>query len=77
MLTVATYPYLNALWALRNVNNAQHIQLPRGGLALVNPKFPRSIYLAYAGLNYQVQAYGASATRLLQLARGGDVREVR
>jgi hypothetical protein len=75
-LIIATYPFTNALRALENVANGRGISLPGGGIAVVDKKYPKSIHLAYANVNYQVEVYDPSPARSLQVARSGAVRPV-
>jgi amino acid transporter len=76
-LVIATYPFPNALQALRNVADGHEIRLPGGGIASVNAKHPSSVYLAYPGVEYQIEVYDPSPARSLQVARSGTVRPVR
>jgi hypothetical protein len=75
-LTVATYPYRHALQALRNVANGREFRLSGGGIAVVDQKYPKSVHVAYPGVNYQVEVYDPSPARSRQVALSGDVRPV-
>lgn len=75
-LTVATYPVLNALAAVRRTaatSTAHTINLPDGGLAVVDDRYPRSIHLAYPNSDYQVEVFDPSATRGRQLVTSGKI----
>ena len=51
-LTIGTYPVKNALAAVKRLSlakGASTIKLTGGGIAVINPRFPKSIYLAYPG----------------------------
>ncbi len=76
-LTIATYPYPNALQALTNVAHGQQQSLPGGGIALVDVKYPKSIHLAYRRVNYEIEVFDPSPARSRQIALSGDVRPVR
>jgi hypothetical protein len=76
-LVIATYPFPNALRALRNAAGGHAIRLPSGGIASVNAKHPSSVYLAYPGVEYQVEVYDPSPARSLEVARSGAVRPIR
>ena len=70
-LTVATYPVLNALEAVRrtaNSSTAHTIDLPGGGLAVVDARDPRSVYVAYPNSNYQVEVFAPSPARARSVA---------
>ena len=76
-LVIATYPFPDALQALRNVAGGQEIGLPGGGIASVNARHPTSVYLAYPGVGYQIEVYDPSPARSLKVARSAAVRPVR
>jgi hypothetical protein len=77
LLIVATYPFSNAYNALKQVAKGQEITLPGGGIALVDQNYPKSIHLAYPGVNYQVEVYDPSPQNALAVASSGDVAPVR
>jgi hypothetical protein len=76
-LIIATYPYANALEALSAVSNGRQLGLPGGGIALVDEKYPKSVHVAFPGINYQIEVYDPSPARSRQVAVSGDVRPVR
>ena len=76
-LTIATYPYPDALQALTNVAHGRQQSLPGGGIALVDVKYPKSIHLAYRRVNYEIEVFDPSPARSRQIALSGDVRPVR
>jgi hypothetical protein len=70
-LTVATYPVLNALEAVRRTANsgtARTLDLPGGGIAVVDARDPRSVYVAYPNSNYQVEVFDPSPARARSVA---------
>jgi hypothetical protein len=75
-LVIATYPYKNALKALKNLKNARKFDIPGGGIALVDTRTPKSVHVAYPDIDYQVEVYDPSPARSLEVARSGDVRPV-
>jgi hypothetical protein len=75
-LVIVTYPYRNALQALKNIANGHEIAIPRGGIALVDKSHPTSVHLAYPGSEYEMEVYDPSPARSLEVARSGDVRPV-
>ena len=75
-LTVGTYAVPNALAAVKRLaaaKGASSIQLSRGGLAVLDPHFPRSVYLAYPGSNYEIEVYDLSLARARQLVASGQI----
>jgi hypothetical protein len=75
-LVVATYPFRNALQALKNLNTSPQLTIPGGGIAIVDQKHPESVHLAYPGTDNQVEIYDPSPARSLAIAKSGDVRPV-
>ena len=73
-LVVVTYPYKNAFDALENVANGKEIEIPDGGIALVNESSPRNVHVAFPNEDYQVEIYDPSPARSLEVARSGAVR---
>jgi hypothetical protein len=77
-LIIATYPFPNALRALKAVSlrGAQRA-LPGGGIAVVDQAYPKSVHIAYPNVDYQVEVYDPSPKVALQVATSGKVRPVR
>ena len=68
--TVATYPFPQALAAIRRVargNEADLIKLRGGGLAVIDGQYPRSIHLAFPGSDYQIEVFGPSPAQARRL----------
>jgi dipeptidyl aminopeptidase/acylaminoacyl peptidase len=76
-LIVATYPFGNALDALKNVTKGKGIELPGGGLALVDRSYPKSVHVAFPRVDYQVEVFDPSPARALEVATSGEVQPVR
>jgi hypothetical protein len=79
-LTVATYPLDNGyarVVAASKREGAESEKLQNGGLALVNPERPSSVYLAYPRGKYQVEVYDPSPDRARDLVFSGAVQPVR
>jgi hypothetical protein len=75
-LTVGTYVVPNALAAIRRLASAKGsstIKLTGGGLAVLDPSFPRSIYLAYPGSKYEIEVFDPSLARARQLVTSGRI----
>jgi hypothetical protein len=75
-LIVATYPFKNALQALKNLTGRQQVTIPGGGIAIVDRTHPRSVHLAFPHVDNQVEVYDPSPTQSLKIARSGEVRPV-
>ena len=68
--TVATYPFPQALAAIRRVargNNADQIKLGQGGLAVIDGAYPRSIHLAYPNSDLQIEVFSSSPAQVRRL----------
>jgi hypothetical protein len=75
-LTVATYPYADALAAMRRVEDGRGIATAGGGLALVDRSPSKSVHLAYPGVDYEAEVYDPSPERALELATSGQIQPV-
>jgi hypothetical protein len=73
-MIVATYPFIGAFAALKRVAGGRGIQLPGGGLAVVDEKHPTSIHLAFPSIPYQVEVYDPSPVRALAVASSGAIQ---
>ena len=74
---VGTYPYPGALAALRAVPNAKTVNLAGGGVLVSTASDPRSVHLAYPGVDYQIEVYDPVAGRARATALSGRIRPVR
>jgi len=75
-LIVATYPYAHAFRALKAISNGKGVTLPDGGFALPDPNYPKSVHLAYRGVNYEVEVYDPSPAQSQAAALSGQVQPV-
>ena len=78
-LTVATYPLAGALQAVERAasqTGSAKIKLARGGIAVVDAGYPKSIHLAFPGSSYQVEVFDPSPARALQVVTSGQVTQV-
>ena len=74
---VGTYPYPGALAALKAVPKAKAANLAGGGVLVSTTSDPRSVHLAYPGVDYQIEVYDPVAGRARVIALSGRVRPVR
>ena len=75
-LTIATYPAANAFAQIKSVANKKGIvtlELPHGGLAVLNPKRPTSVYLGYPGVAYQVEVFSPKLGEARSLVEHGEI----
>jgi hypothetical protein len=75
-LTVATYAFPGAFAAVRQSakgNKSGTIELPDGGLAVVDPKHPTSIRIAYPNSDVQIEVFDPSAAHARELVSSGKI----
>jgi excisionase family DNA binding protein len=78
-LTVGTYPSLSAYANLRSYaqhSRAKTKRIQNGGLAVVVPGSPTSVYFAYPHEDVQVEVYDPHPQHALELVQTGVVRPV-
>jgi hypothetical protein len=77
-LTIATYPFPGAFAAVqKTAKGASTIALARGGLAVVDGTYPKSIHIGYPGVGYQVEVYDPSPSTARKLVASGVIVPVR
>ena len=74
---VGTYPYARALAALGAVANAQRDRLAGGGMVVSTAADPKSVHIAYPGVDYQIEVYDPVPGRARETALSGRIRQVR
>jgi len=75
-LTVGTYPQKDAFSTLKATAKKQHaetLSLPGGGRAFQDQKSPTSMYLAYPGLDYQIEVFDPKPDRARRLVTSGQI----
>lgn len=75
-LTVATYPFAGAYPAIQKqtrLKGAVSVKLAHGGLAVLDSRYPKSVHLAYPGVDYQVEVFDPTRARALRLVSAGQV----
>ena len=55
---------------------ASVMKLTGGGIAVINPRFPKSVYIAYPGSNYEVEVFDPSLAHARQLVSSGQITAV-
>jgi len=80
-LTIATYPEQDPVAALRREakkrKNAEIARGKDGGVVLIDPDKPNSVYVAYPGDQFQIEVYSPDVREALKLATSGAVDPVR
>jgi hypothetical protein len=77
VLTVATYPRANAFEEVSNVSEGENvttIDLPRGGLAVVDETGGTNVHLAYPDEPYQAEVYSPQVGLARTLVENGTIR---
>jgi hypothetical protein len=78
-LTVGTYPYNNAIAAIRGFAHqpgTRQFKLNGGGLAVLDPKYPKNIHLAFPGSNLEIEVFSPSGAQARSLVSSGKVRPI-
>jgi hypothetical protein len=73
---VVTYPFKNSYNALKAATGKDAIDVPGGGIAAVALGYPRSVRMAFPGVDYQIEVYNPSPARSLSTALSGNVKPV-
>ena len=74
--TVATYPVHGAYAAVKKIAlrpGATSIKVSNGGIAVIDPAHPNSVYLAYPRADVEVEVFDPSAGRAHQLVGSGAI----
>jgi hypothetical protein len=74
--TVATYPVQGAYAAVEKIASrpgATRIKVANGGIAVIDPAHPDSVYLAYPRGNVQVEVFDPSAGQARRLVSSGAI----
>jgi hypothetical protein len=78
-LTVVTYPFPNALGALRQAAKGYTSgvsNLPGGGLAVVDSSYPKSVHIAFAQSSYQIEVFDPRPSIARSVATSGSIAPV-
>ncbi len=78
-LTVRTYPYPDAFRTLRRVARqpgAIRDRTPDGGFVVATRAKPTSVYIAYPGMDLEIEVYDPDADRALEIATSGAIRPI-
>ena len=78
-LTVATYPFpgaFGAIQALGKQKGIETVELSDGGLAEIDPKYPKSIHLAYPKSDFQIEVFDPSPRQARQTVTSGQISAI-
>jgi hypothetical protein len=78
-LVVGTYPQKGAFRILKATAAKNHVKtqpVNNGGLFFVDAKHPTSVYVAYQGVDFQIEIYDPGPSRARQLVSSGQVGPV-
>ncbi len=73
---VGTYPYKRALATLTAVPHGKIDKLSGGGVVLSTTADPKSVHIAYPGVDYEIEVYDPTAGRARLIALSGRLRPV-
>jgi hypothetical protein len=73
---VGTYPYAGALADLMAVPNAKRDTIAGGGIVLSTTADPKSVHIAYPGIDFQIEVFDPVPGRARLIALSGRVRPV-
>lgn len=76
LLTVGTYPVENAFNVTSGIQGSEMIPIPGGGVGVVSADRPNSAYVAYPGVEYQMEVYHPDPAEVRRLLRSGAVKPV-
>lgn len=76
LLTVGTYPVENAFNVTSGIQGSEVMPIPGGGIGVISGDRPNSAYVAYPGVEYQMEVYHPDPTEVRRLVRSGAVRPV-
>jgi hypothetical protein len=74
---IGTYPYVDALQALQAVAKGTGEKLNGGGLMVGSAGHPKSVHIAYPGLDYEIEVYDPRPGQARALVLSGRVTPVR
>jgi hypothetical protein len=79
LLTVGTYPVTGAFAAAQRSagqSGSVRVPIPAGGIAFYSGSAPTNIYLAFPGVDYQIEVYDPLAAEAKRLVESGRISPV-
>ena len=75
-LIVATYPFSGAYAGLKKAAGSKGVSGPGGRLVYVRPNDPKSVLVAFPGVEAQIEVYDPRPARSLQVAKSVQLKPV-
>jgi len=78
-LTIGTYPYPKALAAVRALGKSANtvvLELPGGGVGVIDKTRPQNVHLAYPKSNYQIEVFAPTATIAKRVVSSGQLKTI-
>jgi len=72
-LIISTYPIAGAYQALKQKAKGRAITQPDGSIVFIDPQHRTSVYVAFPGVDQQVEVYDPKPTVALQTAESGNI----
>jgi hypothetical protein len=76
LLTVATYALENAYDVTSKIQGSEQVPIAGGGVAVLSSERPTSAYVAFPGVDYQIEVFDPDASTVRELATSGTVQPV-
>lgn len=77
LTTIGTYRMQNAYGVTRRTSTSSDVlPVTGGGIAVVDSSKPTSVYVAFKGVDYQIEVFDPDAAAAKRIATGGTVRPV-
>jgi len=73
-LTIATFPFPDAVAALKAISKGKGSKLANGAFVLPDRSNPKNVRLAFPGVPYQIEVYDPSPSTAKAVATSGRVR---
>jgi|SRR5579862_463705 len=75
-LVVATYPFVDAYKALQKQSKGKAVKGPGGSLVYVRRNDPKSVLMAFPGVNDEIEIYDPAPAVALATAKSGKIKPV-
>lgn len=76
-LIVATYPVTGAYTALKKKAKARAVPGPGASIVYVNPKDHKSVYMAFPGIDDEIEIYSPTSAQSIAAAQSGKIKRIR
>jgi hypothetical protein len=79
-LTIGTYPVRSAFAVVRGLarrSGSVAVPAKRGGAAFYSRNRPNSVYVAFRGVDFQIEVYDPSSGRAARIVKFGRLKTIR